>query len=96
MADGMHVYRDLPACFVVGGDTEARALPAKGEPRARWAFDQGEVCGDHLDAAWSAVALEHSPGCLLCCRKLRAELIREGRVVPHERVVSNPQRKAAA
>ncbi|PWC96939.1 hypothetical protein [Azospirillum sp. TSO5] len=91
----MHVYRGTPHCFVIGGEAQARALPADGEPRARWAFDGGEACGDHMDAAWSAIALEHTPGCASCCRKLRAELIRDGKLEPHQRVITNPQKRAA-
>jgi hypothetical protein len=92
MAGDMHVYRGVPHCFVIGGEAEARAL---NERRAPWAFDAGEACGDHLDAAWSAIALQHTPGCQHCARKLRAELIRDKVLEPHPRTITNPQRKAA-
>lgn len=88
----MHVYRGTPHCFLEGGEAKARALPGE---RALWSFDRGEACGDHMDAEWSAIALEHTPGCAHCARKLRAELIRDGKLEPHQRVITNPQKRAA-
>lgn len=57
MSGAMHVPSFAPACYVVGGEREAARLPV----RAEWAIDGGASCADHYDAAWSAVALEHTP-----------------------------------
>ncbi|PWC69127.1 hypothetical protein TSH7_01395 [Azospirillum sp. TSH7] len=84
----MHVYRGTPHCFVIGGEAEARALPI----RALWAADGGASCRLHATPADSEDALWHTGGCAGCVRKLRMELIRDGKLEPHPSVKTGPLR----
>lgn len=84
-----HVPQFKPHCHTAG---DAATLP----PRATWAFDQAACCMDHLDAAWSEVAKLRTPGCIGCARLTRSEMIRDGKLEPHPRVITNPQKRAAA
>ena len=72
----MHVPTIRPGCWT---DKDHSALPIRQD----WCFDGGVCCMDHVDEAWSKVAMEHTPGCEGCSRKLRAELVRGGKIVPH-------------
>lgn len=87
----MHRPVSAPHCLLIGGEEQARALPI----RARWAFDGGASCRLHATPADSEDAIWHTGGCIGCCRKLRAELIRDGKLEPHQRVITNPQKRAA-
>ncbi|WP_376960138.1 hypothetical protein ABNQ39_20720 [Azospirillum sp. A26] len=88
----MHRPVSPPHCLLIGGEDEARALPI----RAPWSKDGGASCRLHATPADSEDALWHTGGCVGCCRKLRAEMIRDKVLEPHPRTITNPQRKTAA
>ncbi len=81
MAGEMHRPKAKPSCFLDGQPSEASTLP----PRQAWCWDAASACADAKDEDGRARQLVHTPGCLGCLRRLRAILIDQGKVVPHER-----------
>ena len=88
-----HVPQFKPHCWT--DPLEPDNAPAELGPRTSWSFDCAACCADHLDAAWSEVARLHTPGCAGCARLTRAQLIRDGKLEPHPRTITNPQKRAA-
>ena len=93
MAGDMHTPNFRPACWL--DPRQSGNDPRSPAPRAAWAQDQAASCMDAgtLDARRRQIA--HTPGCRGCARRIRAWLVERGHVAAHERVIANPQKRAA-
>lgn len=92
MAGDMHLPVSAPSCWL-----DPRQHPPADLPiRQAWCRDGGASCGGASAADDRSRLLHHDPGCVGCSRLRRAVLVELGSVIPHERTITNPQKRAAA
>lgn len=85
MAGNMHVPNThRPSCWLDPVANPPETLPV----RVDWCEDGAAFCANFATVQDSMRAMEHTPLCIvdgICARAMRARLIREGKVRPHER-----------